>query len=565
MVNDLRTLNKQINDFVNYIVKKACDNTFSGNYIFDENNIKTACAACNMDYNDYLKYIDFIESELISREELLEFDMNGHIIDFLCALNYCPNYEWCQGDEAIFGSFEAFENREIKPVSQPISLTEQADAADRRTTLLYNSISLLADKVFEEYESVEELNEMLCEELGTSLEELKSLGIEISPVDEPEVVGSITYHYNNEIVVYSDRYKLIKDFSEALDIHGPNGVSANVSADDEMLEYQLDAAVLNVCGEEIPSPEEWKKNKTENKIKSIKESFNLNFVVLNPNDSKIFANVKTFEEALKVYNDNRIADTSMSLFKPGVNGIVPITLLRYNGYADIPCERMSINPNIFPPEVELQIHKANQVAYPFDEHTQNKIDELEKQLGIFERETDTSNDLYTGKWRVHLVPEGARYGRHNNLINDNERTLIEFYDVSQDKEKFPEGQFTGGSYYVETILSDNGYSRHTEHGLSLDADIPNWFVSGDEMKEVFSWLVKQPLKDVDKPYRSLNELVSSAEKRSHDSKEKATDNQYYKTSDGMFDYYVNNKTGEKKLKLDKDDVEVDRYTDDFHR
>lgn len=560
MVNDLRTINKQINDVVNYIVKHSCEETTTGNWILNYEEVSDL-----IDREDFDQFYSIIEEELRSRPEVLDVEPDyADSFDINIALDYCPNYEWCQGDEAIFGSFEEFQNREIKPVSQPISLTEQANAADRRTTLLYNSISLLAYKVFEEYDSVEELNEMLCKELGTTLEELKSIGIIIKPVDEPEIIGSITYYYNNETVEYTDRYRLIADFTDALDVHGPNGVEAKVFDDDDILKYQLDVAIYNVFGEEIPSFEEWKQNKIKSKIESIKEGFNLNFVVLNPNDSKIFASVKTFEEALKVYSDNRIADTAMSVFKTGAKGIGPITLLRYNGCSDIPCEHMNIIPK-FPPEVELQIHKAFQVVYPFDEHTQTKIDELEKQLGIFERETDTSNDLYIGKWRVHLVPEGARYGRHNNLINENERTLIEFHDVSQDKEKFPEGQFTGGRYYVETILSDNGYPRHTEHGLSLDADIPAWFVSGDEMKEVFSWLVKQPLKDVDKPYRSLTELVLSAEKRSNDNKGKTSDNQYYKTNDGWFDYYVNKKTGEKKFKLDKDDVEVDRYADDFHR
>ena len=41
-------------------------------------------------------------------------------------------------------------------------------------------------------------------------------------------------------------------------------------------------------------------------------------------------------------------------------------------------------------------------------------------------------------------------------------------------------------------------------------------------------------------------------------------NEYYKTSDGWFDYYVNIATKEKKLYLDKGDIEVDApKLDDF--
>ena len=40
-------------------------------------------------------------------------------------------------------------------------------------------------------------------------------------------------------------------------------------------------------------------------------------------------------------------------------------------------------------------------------------------------------------------------------------------------------------------------------------------------------------------------------------------NEYYQFSDGWFTYYVNVKTGDKKLTLDKDDVLVESELDDF--
>ena len=39
--------------------------------------------------------------------------------------------------------------------------------------------------------------------------------------------------------------------------------------------------------------------------------------------------------------------------------------------------------------------------------------------------------------------------------------------------------------------------------------------------------------------------------------------EYYQFSDGWFTYYVNVKTGDKKLTLDKDDVLVESNLDDF--
>lgn len=40
-------------------------------------------------------------------------------------------------------------------------------------------------------------------------------------------------------------------------------------------------------------------------------------------------------------------------------------------------------------------------------------------------------------------------------------------------------------------------------------------------------------------------------------------NEYYQFSDGWFTYYINVKTGDKKLILDKDDVLVESNLDDF--
>ncbi len=40
-------------------------------------------------------------------------------------------------------------------------------------------------------------------------------------------------------------------------------------------------------------------------------------------------------------------------------------------------------------------------------------------------------------------------------------------------------------------------------------------------------------------------------------------NKYYKTTDGLFTFYVNTQTGEKKFELDKDDICVEGETDDF--
>ena len=42
-------------------------------------------------------------------------------------------------------------------------------------------------------------------------------------------------------------------------------------------------------------------------------------------------------------------------------------------------------------------------------------------------------------------------------------------------------------------------------------------------------------------------------------------NKYYQINDGWFTYYVNVETGQKKFKLDKDDILVQHELDDFWR
>lgn len=148
------------------------------------------------------------------------------------------------------------------------------------------------------------------------------------------------------------------------------------------------------------------------------------------------------------------------------------------------------------PEIELAALRGVQMEFPFDEATQKKIDELEKRLGLYERDVDVSGDLYTGKWRVHIVPPGGRYGHNNNVIHDGNYSMVEFWDMSQRKEDFPNGQFVS-SYSVGGLLSDSfGVSPEVmmRHGLCLDYENRDvWSVSGAEMRRVFDWFKHREL------------------------------------------------------------------------
>lgn len=110
-------MKKKTVEIANYIVKTGAENTESGNYIFYPADV---CDEFNLTEKEYYETIGYVIEELTTRKEILDLvDVGDGTIDLIFALNYCPNYEWCKGDEKIFGSYKEFEKREILPVSQP--------------------------------------------------------------------------------------------------------------------------------------------------------------------------------------------------------------------------------------------------------------------------------------------------------------------------------------------------------------------------------------------------------------------------------------------------------------
>lgn len=130
MINSLLELNNKVTEFANHVVKTACEETFSGSYVF---SVEDICSECGIERSDFTKYRNFFEDELYSREEFLEVNFYTGEIDVSCGLKYCPNYEWTEGDEAIFGSFEEYTDRTVVPYKQykdPASLNRDSDIFD---------------------------------------------------------------------------------------------------------------------------------------------------------------------------------------------------------------------------------------------------------------------------------------------------------------------------------------------------------------------------------------------------------------------------------------------------
>jgi hypothetical protein len=68
-----------------------------------------------------------------------------------------------------------------------------------------------------------------------------------------------------------------------------------------------------------------------------------------------------------------------------------------------------------------------------------------------------------------------------------DKPTVEFYDT--DYPHTAHGQFTGGGYYLETLLEDQDTLR--ERGLNLHGGIPKWTLGPRAMNEVLDWIEQQ--------------------------------------------------------------------------
>ena len=127
----------------------------------------------------------------------------------------------------------------------------------------------------------------------------------------------------------------------------------------------------------------------------------------------------------------------------------------------------------------------------------------------YEKEEGTlPHDFTTGKWRVHLIYPGERYGLDDCLTYELNAysgspaaahrasyPLVEFYDTSQDAARFPGGQFVS-RYYMTDLLEDDSIAVSLDTMLkngnqfSLDGGIPAWTVEGDDLAKVNDFLKK---------------------------------------------------------------------------
>jgi hypothetical protein len=86
------------------------------------------------------------------------------------------------------------------------------------------------------------------------------------------------------------------------------------------------------------------------------------------------------------------------------------------------------------------------------------------------------------RFRVLYIPVGVEHP-HYPAVKE-EKPLVEFYDKFYDHT--PDGQFTGGRYFAETLLEDSKRLRTV--GLSLYGDVPAWVIFPSEMNLTINWI-----------------------------------------------------------------------------
>lgn len=86
-----------------------------------------------------------------------------------------------------------------------------------------------------------------------------------------------------------------------------------------------------------------------------------------------------------------------------------------------------------------------------------------------------------GRWNVAVVLPGQKSIGRPAVKNDSKEPIVEFYDSKYMKGFGKYGQFTGGCYYLDTILDHDGL-------LSLYGGEPEWTVSSSDMERIHQWL-----------------------------------------------------------------------------
>lgn len=131
-------------------------------------------------------------------------------------------------------------------------------------------------------------------------------------------------------------------------------------------------------------------------------------------------------------------------------------------------------------------------------------------------------ELLVGQWRVLLVEQGDLFGIENRVPWVDSQPLVEFYDMSADKERYPEGRFTTGRFYLDKLLNPGMFDESLEEmveqdkGLKLNQVRLDWTVLPGDLNVIASWLKAVQMNAHEKVQTKIADVIANAQSRSLD-------------------------------------------------
>lgn len=511
MTNNLRDLCQAVNNAVNYIVRATCACTRDGQFVL---RIKDVLQAINMELDEFNKCREFILSELNERPEIAETRLTETSADTLtvfCNRLYCPMYKWPEEEKPPAHS--------ALPISQPIDTFRMAELGK----------GFIAAMIEEEPERAQNL---LKDKLSASSEELLHLGFSANQAFQLETMEALYAavieteedddsnenedpSVSNSIEQENELKNLAASYIQELEKDEPTEkVDSNLDINDEV----SSASAIEEVREKEDATALLEKAK-EKAVLSLLENDCQYSYLKSTDESRL-------SDYVSMYND------LVSMFMPRPNDKFIVQSTSNSTYNGRLC-------SIIEPAVLGQDY-AYKVLFVPEASSDDQQQSEETSIIRFEDLIPyKSNDLAVGKWRIHLVSPGERFGKNHLVVNNNE-ILVEFWDMlagmemarSRDfnrgrfrnytgmgpseasnhlletegarRRKIAplyarQGQFTGGRYCLSQILE--GYKKYLEtndsslvQGLCLSKEYQNArTVSSSEMCKILRWLQCRPV------------------------------------------------------------------------
>lgn len=141
-------------------------------------------------------------------------------------------------------------------------------------------------------------------------------------------------------------------------------------------------------------------------------------------------------------------------------------------------------------------------------------------------------ELLVGQWRVLVIERGDLYGRENRVPWEDEEPLVEIYDMSADKEKYPDGKFTSGRFYLYKLFNPGFFDESLEDmveqnkGFSWHPNRPECTIAPGDLNVISSWLKVVQARVQEK--RKVADLILNATDRAASSAGKDKEQEYVK-------------------------------------